>query len=260
MSTAAEAPGREVQEQLIGRCYTKARRHPLVIGQLPGGGRLWGGPYTVPQAIVMVLSFAVLLLFRQAWAHFGLLLNVIVAFAVPYCLGLVVRRVHVDGRNPLAVAGSAMGLLAAPSGGRMGGRPLKKLGRHSPVRGVCTLTWHGPAGTAARTMRPAATVRQAEFRGVTAVQPAPARRITTAVADCGAQQASRAARPQVLSGVGALLAARDAVGAPAPRRAGERDAGDHLGRTAQRHVGHEGGGVRAAGRSAVQREHGGGVK
>lgn len=212
MSTAVEAPGREAQEQLIGRCYTKARRHPLVIGQLPGGGRLWGGPYTVPQAIVMAVSFAVLLLFREAWAHFGLLLNVIVAFAVPYCLGLVVRRVHVDGRNPLAVAGSAMGLLAAPLGGRLGGRPLRRLGRRSLVRGVCTLTWQGPAGTAARTMRPASTLRQpaAEFRGVTTVRSTPGRQSTTAAADGGAQQASGTARPQVLSGVGALLAARDA--------------------------------------------------
>lgn len=209
MSTAAEAPGHEVLEQLIGRCYTKARRHPLVIGQLPGGGRLWGGPYTFAQAVVMAVSFAVLLLFREAWAHLGLLLNVIVAFAVPYGLGLVVRRVHVDGRNPLAVAGSAMGLLAAPSGGRLGGRPLKRLGRRSPVRGVCTLTW------AARPVRQPA----GEFGGVTTVRSVPDRQIT-AVAGGGAQPASGTTRPQVLSGVGMLLAARDADASPRAAQGG----------------------------------------
>ncbi|MFI5634700.1 hypothetical protein ACIA8E_36200 [Streptomyces sp. NPDC051664] len=196
MSSAVEAPGRDAQEQLVGRCYTKARRHPLVIGQLPGGGRLWGGPYTVPQAIVMAASFAVLLLFRGAWAHFGLLLNVIVAFAVPYCLGLLVRRVHVDGRNPLAVAGSALGLLSAPTGGRLGGRPLKRIGRRSLVRGVCTVTWQPGSVTAVRPLR----------------QPAPA------VAGGGVQQAAGTARPQVLSGVGALLAARDAGASSGPCR------------------------------------------
>jgi hypothetical protein len=96
-------------EVLVGRCYTKSRRHPLMIGKWPGGQRpIWGGPYTVPQVIVIAVVFAALMLTRGVWAHFGLV-NFVIAVGVPYGLSLVVRHVHIDGRNPLLVALSAGG-------------------------------------------------------------------------------------------------------------------------------------------------------
>ncbi|MGH3659301.1 MAG: hypothetical protein ACRDUA_21845, partial [Micromonosporaceae bacterium] len=42
--------------RLIGHCYTKARRFPLVIGKLPGGGRIPGGPYSLHQIGAMVVA------------------------------------------------------------------------------------------------------------------------------------------------------------------------------------------------------------
>ncbi|WP_331719875.1 conjugal transfer protein (plasmid) [Streptomyces sp. NBC_01023] len=138
MSTATA--GGADSEVLVGRCYTKARRHPLMIGRMPGGrGRLWGGPYTVPQVIVLVVSFLLLILTRPLWAHFGLV-DVLIALGVPFGLSLLVRHIHIDGRNPLAVAASAVGMLATPHGGRMGGRPLSSPG-HRRLIGACTLTW-----------------------------------------------------------------------------------------------------------------------
>ncbi|MCX4673670.1 hypothetical protein OG453_44755 [Streptomyces sp. NBC_01381] len=140
-SSAAQEPfSSEAEETLIGRCYTKARRHPLVIGTFPGGGRLWGGPYTIPQLAVAAASFALLLLFRPLWAHFGAVGNVLIAVAVPISLAFAVRRVSVDGRNPLAVAGSVLSVLGSPAEGRLGGRPVKELTRRTAVRGRCTLT------------------------------------------------------------------------------------------------------------------------
>ncbi|WP_327434790.1 hypothetical protein [Streptomyces sp. NBC_01236] len=208
MSTPVEAPAAETAD-LVGRCYTHARRHPLVIGRFPGGGRLWGGPYTIPQAIVIVTSFVLLMVFRPLWAHFGLLLNVVIAFAVPYALGFVVRKVNVDGRNPLAVAGSVLGLMAAPSTGRMGGRPLKGLGRR-PVQGMCTVTWQPPPAP----MRlPAAPVLQDTpvSRGSTTVIGAIAAGTVSnspQAAGGSPRGVQTTARPQVLSAAGALLAAR----------------------------------------------------
>ncbi|WP_329625859.1 hypothetical protein OG357_38135 (plasmid) [Streptomyces sp. NBC_01255] len=135
MSAAAE------DEVLVGRCYTKARRHPLMIGKWPGGRkRIWGGPYTVLQVIVIAVVFGVLMLTRSAWAHFGLV-NLVVAIGVPYGLSLLVRHVHVDGRNPLLVAVSAVGVVVAPGGGRLGGRPVKALGAGRSLVGVCSVTW-----------------------------------------------------------------------------------------------------------------------
>ncbi|MCX0247862.1 hypothetical protein [Streptomyces drozdowiczii] len=156
-------------EVLVGRCYTRARRHPLMIGRWPGGrGRIWGGPYTVPQMVVLAGSLTLLLLTRAVWAHFGLL-NYVLALGMPYGLSLLVRHVQVDGRSPLAVAGSSLGLLTRPSGGRLGGRPLKDLRGRRPLIGVCSITWaperpvHGGAGGAPmlRAHRAGATVRSA---------------------------------------------------------------------------------------------------
>ncbi|GGR67653.1 hypothetical protein [Streptomyces roseolus] len=139
MSTPAEASSDD--GVLVGRCYTKARRHPLMIGKWPGGQMaIPGGPYTVPQVAVIAVTFAVLMLTRAVWAHFGLV-NFVIALGVPYGLSLVVRHVHVDGRNPLLVAVSAGGAVAAPSAGRLGGRPVRPVGRYRPLVGVCSVTW-----------------------------------------------------------------------------------------------------------------------
>lgn len=59
------------EEELIGHSYTRARKHPLVIGKLPGAGRLPGGPYTITQVMTMVISFGLLVMTRELWAHFG---------------------------------------------------------------------------------------------------------------------------------------------------------------------------------------------
>ncbi|WP_189828251.1 hypothetical protein [Streptomyces finlayi] len=122
-----------------------------MIGKWPGGrARLWGGPYTMTQMAVLLVSLAGLLLTSDLWAHFGLG-NILIAIGVPYGLSLLVRHVRVDGRNPLAVAVSAVGLLTSPAAGRLGGRPLAAVGRYRPLIGVCTVTVNpgSPDGTSA---------------------------------------------------------------------------------------------------------------
>lgn len=203
----APAEGADV---LVGRCYTRARRHPLVIGRWPGGGVLWGGPYSVPQLVVMAGSFVALLLFRPVWAHFGFVLNVLLAFGVPYALGLTVRRLNVDGRNPLVAVGSVLGLLAAPSTGRLGGRPVKGLDRRRGVRGVCTVTWQEPhARMLSATGRVAVGGGAPVFVGGLGAGESgrPARAVPS-----GAASTAEATQPRVLSGVGALIAARAVSG------------------------------------------------
>ncbi|WP_336054009.1 hypothetical protein [Streptomyces sp. CA2R101] len=193
MSTTAAAP-----EPLIGRCYTKARRHQNVVGTWPGGGRIWGGPYTWPQIIVAAAALAVLLLTVGLWAHHGLL-DAIPLLGVPYALALVVGRVHVDGRNPFAVAASVLGLAVAGSASRMDGRPVRRPRRGAAV-GVCTLTWQ-PADDHATA--PAGAPSSQPVRSVAA----PGTPENTADTE---RPATGAAVARVTSGVGALLAARAA--------------------------------------------------
>ncbi|NEC11526.1 hypothetical protein G3I34_04235 [Streptomyces sp. SID8014] len=171
-------PQEEETDVLIGRCYTHARRFPLVLGRLPGGGRLWGGPYTIPQAIVIVSTAVLLITTQEIWAHFGVVGNAAITIGMPFTLGLFVRRMRIDGRHPFAVLGSLLGLIGAPTAGRIGGRPVRPLRAGRPVAGLCTVSW----------------------------QPAPAPKTDQDVAPA-APEAS-----QVLTAAGALLAARTKAG------------------------------------------------
>ncbi|MCF3143649.1 hypothetical protein [Streptomyces platensis] len=199
MSTTA-AP-----EPMIGRCFTKASRHTLVVGHWPGGGRIWGGPYTVPQIIVAASAFAAAFLTRGLWAHHGLV-DVVPLVGVPYALAVLVGRIHIDGRNPLSVAVSALGLAASGSAGRMDGRPVRQR-RRGVLVGVCTLNWQ-PANAPSDTVGSVAA-------GPSLVKPV---RSTSAPAvpasgPVASRPAADASVVRVASGVGALLAARTSAAA-----------------------------------------------
>ncbi|MFJ2094760.1 hypothetical protein ACIOEW_36730 [Streptomyces sp. NPDC087901] len=90
--------------------------------------------------VVLAVSLAALVLTRGVWARFGLF-NFVIALGLPYGLSLLVRHVQVDGRSPLAVAASGIGLLTRPAAGRLGGRPLRGLRARHQVIGVCSLSW-----------------------------------------------------------------------------------------------------------------------
>ncbi|MFI0155907.1 hypothetical protein [Streptomyces lydicus] len=197
MSTTAALP-----EALIGRCFTKARKHTLVVGHWPGGGRIWGGPYTVPQIIVAAATFAAAFLTRGLWAHHGLV-DVLPLIGVPYALALVVGRIHVDGRNPLSVAVSALGLAADGGSGRMDGRPVRQRRRGALV-GVCTLTWQ-PPNEPGRPAAPRAEALPLAKPGC----PTPTPTVPENRPAAG-RPAADAPVVRVASGVGALLAARAA--------------------------------------------------
>ncbi|MGQ4354891.1 phage holin family protein [Streptomyces drozdowiczii] len=140
MSTADD------EEVLVGRCYTKARRHPSMIGQWEGH-RLWGGPYTVPQFATMAVVFGALILLLitvpALWATFGLF-NLGALVVLPYLASLLVRRLHVSGgRNPFVALASVVGLLAGGQRRRLAGRPLPRI-TTQPLLGTATLTQHPP--------------------------------------------------------------------------------------------------------------------
>ncbi|WP_351233308.1 hypothetical protein [Streptomyces sp. NPDC002133] len=114
--------------ELIGRCYTKARRTPLVVGSVPGGAgrslRLPGGPYTLTQLAAIVISFVVLILTRSLWGGHGLV-DIVVLLGTPVGAAFALRHLHIDGRNPAAAAASVAVMLAGPRWGVLRGRPYK---------------------------------------------------------------------------------------------------------------------------------------
>ena len=103
------------------------------------GLTLWGGPYTVPQLITMVVGLGLMVLTYPLWGHFGLA-NIVPLVGVPYALSFVVRRLRIEGRSPFAVLAGVVGLALSPRQGRVGGVPVR-VPRPALLHGACTLTW-----------------------------------------------------------------------------------------------------------------------
>ncbi|MFD4224715.1 hypothetical protein [Streptomyces griseus] len=210
--TAAAAPQTGTEDvELIGRCYTKARRRPLVTGTVPGGTgrnlRLVGGPYTVTELGTMVGVFLGLLMTRRFWGGGGITDLVVIA-SCSWGAAFALRYVSIDGRNPLAALIGVVAMLLGPARGRLNGRAY----RAAPARRTRSLiTLHGEdAGTTGP--EPAlATARSSRSGPVRAPsgdcpprRPAPSERRETT-------QSSPAADGPVLSGVQSLLARRTAT-------------------------------------------------
>ncbi|MER6610774.1 hypothetical protein ABT282_33990 [Streptomyces sp. NPDC000927] len=192
------APLAEPEEELIGRCYTKARRAPLVHGVIRDvhggrGIRIPGGPYTLTQLAAIVTSFIALILTRTLWGGHGLL-DVAVLLGLPFGAAFALRRLHIDGRNPVAALISVTTLLTGPKQGRIHGRPFRPT---RPARGDTRITLAATRAETAELPRPAAAAPL-----TTRHSPAPA---PTAPA---ATVPEPAAAAPVQSGVQALLARR----------------------------------------------------
>ncbi|WP_052441083.1 hypothetical protein [Streptacidiphilus anmyonensis] len=104
----------------VARSYTRARRHPWVLGKL-GEIRLWLGPYTRAQLVVAGVGLLVLgKTIPLWWPVFGPL--------PVFGLGVAVwaaRCARIGGRVPEAAVWGWVLLLVQPRGGRIGGRPAR---------------------------------------------------------------------------------------------------------------------------------------
>ncbi|MEV7004014.1 hypothetical protein AB0N62_41200 [Streptomyces sp. NPDC093982] len=155
------------EEELIGHSYTRARKHPLVIGKLPGAGRLPGGPYTITQVMTMVISFGLLVMTRDLWAHFGAT-NFILMALIPWGLAWVLRYARLDGRDPARAVRSLLIYSSTPAQGRLAGKPQRvarpllatatctvRVGTERPAPAAATKPVPQPAPVAGRKARPA---------------------------------------------------------------------------------------------------------
>lgn len=183
------------EEELTGHSYTRARKHPLVIGKLPGAGRLPGGPYTITQVMTMVITFGLLVMTRGLWAHFGAM-NFILMVLVPWGLAWVLRYARLDGRDPARAVRSLLIYSSTPAQGRLAGRPQRAT-RPRLTSATCTVR----VRSAERPARAPAPLRAAT------PAPAPVRKARPLPATAPAAVAGR--QPQPKTGLQALLASLD---------------------------------------------------
>lgn len=132
MSQQEGAPDQHI---LVGRSYTRARRHPWVIGRIQGW-TLPLGPFSATQLGVLVISLWLLIQTASVWTQFGPFSLVPIVF--PFAATWAVRHAQIEGRAPLRALGGYLALYTAPRHGTLRGRPLPT---PDPVRlsGVITI-------------------------------------------------------------------------------------------------------------------------
>ena len=109
----------------VVKWYTRARKFPQLIGRTPDGARLWGGPYTITQAVGGGLLLLVGINTMGLWARYGLLGNALLLLAVTYTAVLLLGRIPVGSRNPLAVLSGFATAVSSPRTGHHAGRPVR---------------------------------------------------------------------------------------------------------------------------------------
>lgn len=137
----------------IVKWYTRARKFPQLIGRTPDGTKIWGGPYTVTQAVGAGLILFVGLNTMSLWASFGMIGNFLILGAVTYGSVLLLGRIPVGSRSPLSIAAGLSRAVTSPPTGRLGGRAVRirrpHVLRHSVVLAISDLPTPQPAAEAA---------------------------------------------------------------------------------------------------------------
>ena len=111
---------------MTGRFYTSARRFKQVLGSLPDGTKIPGGPYTYTQIGVMVGTLIAGWITRGVWGSGSAVGDLVLLVAIAVGAGFIVGKMPASRRSPLRLLGSIFALLSHPGpGGRWRGRPLK---------------------------------------------------------------------------------------------------------------------------------------
>ncbi|MFE6508090.1 hypothetical protein ACFVBP_10505 [Nocardioides sp. NPDC057764] len=109
----------------VVKWFTRARKFPQLIGRTPDGTRIWGGPYTLTQALGGAGVLVVGLKTMSLWAHFGFIGSLVVLVAVTGSVVWGLGRIPVGARSPLSMAAGLAHAVGAPKTGRLGGRPIR---------------------------------------------------------------------------------------------------------------------------------------
>lgn len=107
------------------RFFTRARRIPILVGRLPDGHALPGGPYTLVQVLSAAGTGLVLSKTTALWAHLGGLLDLVFAGCLVLAVLWGAGKLPSSGRNPFTWVLGAAALYSTPRQGSVRGRPLR---------------------------------------------------------------------------------------------------------------------------------------
>ncbi|WP_298462053.1 hypothetical protein [uncultured Cellulomonas sp.] len=191
--------------QDVAQFFTRARRIPVLVGRLPDGAALPGGPYTLTQVLLGAGSVLVLAKTTALWAHFGGLTNLLVGAGVVAAVVWFSGRLPTSGRNPISWLGDAVSLYGRPRSGLLRDRPMR-VARPHLVRHVMVVSSPPPSSSSSAVdpapVRSVATEAAAEPLTKPVVEP-----VAEPVAEpAGAAVGTVSHRPLVATGVSQLLA------------------------------------------------------
>lgn len=105
--------------------YTRARKFPQLLGRLPDGTKIPGGPYTIHQLLSGIAMLFIAAKTMGVWGVFGTIGNILFLIFLVYGTIFVVGRMPTNGRNPFQIAAGFVRVVTAPRAGRLAGRPVR---------------------------------------------------------------------------------------------------------------------------------------
>lgn len=121
-------------EQIVCRCYTRARRHPRVIGR-------FGVLLTTTECVGAALAALAMVSTRAVWAHLGGVGNVVVGLGVPVAVVVALRLFRVESRSPLRTGLGYVSSIAGPRHGVANGRPVHDQPPRQPRQPRWVFVW-----------------------------------------------------------------------------------------------------------------------
>lgn len=114
------------QEQVeVARWYTPALRIPKLVGKLPSGERIWGGPYRPVQLGLGVVTAGVGIKTMGLWGTFHPLLNYVVLLVAAAGVTWVARYLPNGSTNPLDVVRGGARVALSSTHGNWGTYPVR---------------------------------------------------------------------------------------------------------------------------------------
>jgi len=109
----------------VARFFTIARKFPILIGKLPNGGRIWGGPYTMGQAVIGMTALIVGWNTRSWWSTQSIVGDLGILVAVAATSVFLARKIPSTRRNAANVLIDAQVAITVPAAGRYRGKPIR---------------------------------------------------------------------------------------------------------------------------------------
>lgn len=114
------------EEVMTGRFFTNARRFKQVLGSLPDGTKIPGGPYTYSQVGFMVGTAVLAWITSGIWSTGSTIGDLLIGAGLAYGMGLLAGRAPATRRSPMRLIGGAWNIVTHPGpGGRWRGKKLQ---------------------------------------------------------------------------------------------------------------------------------------